>query len=86
LSNEVQQGDQDWGTSDGARLAEAREANSHKQYELQFQLKVLALLSAVALILVGFDLAWGRTAAKDLLVVLLPAFTFVLGKIDRRDA
>jgi len=77
--------EQDWGESTGARLAEAKEANSHKRFELQFQLWVLGLLSALAVVLVIIDVSVGRTTAKDFVVVLLPAFTFVLGKIEKRD-
>jgi hypothetical protein len=85
LSEELQRADEDWGESTGAHLAEVREANSHKRFELHFQLKVLGLLSLVAVLLVATDVFWQRNAAKDLIVVILPAFTFVLGKIDKRD-
>jgi hypothetical protein len=77
--------EQDWGESSGARLAEAKEENSHKRFELQFQIGVLALLSVVALILVMLDLFAERHDAKELLIVILPAFTFVLGKMDKRN-
>jgi len=78
--------EQDWGESSGARLAEAREANNHKRFELQFQIWVLLLLAVFAVILVIIDVSVGRTTAKDLIVVILPAFTFVLGKMDKRNA
>lgn len=77
--------EQDWGESTGARLAEAKEANNHKRFELQFQIMVLALLSGVAIVLVAIDIYASRRDAKDLLIVVLPAFTFVLGKMDKKN-
>jgi hypothetical protein len=77
--------EQDWGESSGAVLAKLREDNNHKRFELQFQIWVLLLLSTFAIILVLVDVSFAKNGAKDLIVVVLPAFTFVLGKLDKRN-
>ena len=76
---------EDWGNSDGARLAQTREANSLKRFERRFQLLVLLLLSAFSLILVAIDAWRGTSFTKDVLVVVLPLFSFVLGRLEARD-
>ena len=76
---------QDWGDSAGSRLAEIQEGNSQKRFERGFQLKVLLLLSAITLALVIISSITTKDLTKDILVVILPAFTFVLGKIGSND-
>lgn len=75
---------QDWGESSGSpALATLREVHSHKRDERRFQLCVLVIFSVVSLMLVAIQ-AFGAAGivAKDLILLVLPIFTFVLGKIE----
>ncbi len=76
---------EDWGESAGAKLAHAKEANSYRRFERLFQLLVLLLLSVVAIVFTLIDAHEKTTFTKDILVILLPLFSFVLGKLDNKD-
>ena len=78
----------DWGDSAGsgsASLAAAREENSYKKFERSFQIKVLLILGGLSLFFVIIDTAWDKSFSKDILVVILPIFSFVLGRLDNRQ-
>lgn len=78
----------DWGDSAGsqsAALEVVREENSYKRFERSFQLRVLGLISILAVFFVAIDSFANKTLTRDVLVVILPLFSFVLGRLDNRS-
>ncbi len=76
---------QEWGEVADSRLAHAREANRYRRFERQFQLLVLLLLSLTSIVFVLIDSYTGKSFTKDVLILLLPLFSFVLGKLDNAE-
>jgi hypothetical protein len=74
-----------WGEVNDSRLAHAQEANRYRRFERQFQLLVLILLSVTSIIFVLIDSYTGKSFTKDVLILLLPLFSFVLGKLDNAE-
>jgi hypothetical protein len=77
---------EEWGEVNDSRLAHAQEANRYRRFERQFQLLVLILLSVTSIIFVLIDSYTGKSFTKDVLILLLPLFSFVLGKLDNAES
>ena len=76
---------EDWGESEGAGLALIRMNHDHQRSERRFQLWVVGIFSLFAFALVLTQAFVPAVIAKDVILVALPVFTFVLGKLDKKD-
>jgi formate/nitrite transporter FocA (FNT family) len=76
---------EDWGESEGAHLAVLHAKNDRHKSERRFQLWVVAIFSAFVVALVILQELNATIGAKDIILVALPVFTFVLGKLDQKD-
>ncbi len=77
---------EEWGEVNDSRLAHAQEANRYRRFERQFQLLVLLLLSLTSIAFVLIDSYTGKSFTKDVLILLLPLFSFVIGKLDNAES
>ncbi len=77
---------QEWGEGADAKLVQAQEANRYRRFERQFQFLVLLLLSLTSIVFVLIDSYTGKSFTKDVLILLLPLFSFVLGKLDNAES
>ncbi|MDL2169757.1 hypothetical protein [Asaia sp. HumB] len=77
---------EDWGEntlSSNVRVEVLKASFPHKRDQRRSQLIALCILSAVAVILVIIDAIAKTQLSKEVLVVILPAFTFFLGRISQ---
>lgn len=75
---------EDWGES-GGPLAHLKELNNHKRSERRFQLQVLLVFVGFAAAAVLAQALVSTIVAKDIILTVLPVFTFSLGKLDQKD-
>lgn len=57
----------------------------HKRDQRRSQLIALSILSGLSVALVIIDAIAKTNFSKEILVVILPAFTFFLGRMDKGD-
>ena len=75
---------EDWGES-GTPLARLQETNNHAKSERKFQLLVLSIFSGFCLVVILLQACNVAIVAKDLILLTLPVFTFVLGKLETKN-
>lgn len=77
---------EDWGESKpGGDLAQLREVHNHRKDERRFQVQVLLIFSAITAGTVILQACNASVVAKDILLTVLPVFTFVLGKLETKN-
>lgn len=81
------QGDaEDWGentSSPNVRVEVLKASFPHKRDQRRSQLIALSILSGLSVVLVLIDAIARTEFSKAVLVVVLPAFTFFLGRMDK---
>jgi len=79
------EGEQDWGASDGAQLATLKANHDLHKSERKFQVQIVMIFSILVFLLVIAQCFVEKIIAKDIVLVALPVFTYVLGKLDQQN-
>lgn len=77
---------EDWGentSQSNIRVEVLKASFPHKRDQRRSQLIALGILSGLSIVLVLIDAIAKTNFSKEIIVVILPAFTFFLGRMDK---
>ncbi len=77
---------EDWGentTQSNVRVEVLKASFPNKRDQRRSQLAALGILSGLSVVLVLIDSIAKTSFSKEIIVVILPAFTFFLGRMDK---
>lgn len=77
----------DWGDSanPSGGLATLQEVHNHKRDERRFQLHIVIVFVIFAALMAILQAYVAAIVAKDIILITLPVFTFVLGKLEGKS-